>query len=33
MISFKVNTKQAVKNIGKNVRFLQPLFEAITNSL
>lgn len=33
MISFKVNTKQAVKNLGKNVKFLQPLFEAITNSL
>ena len=31
--NIKVNIKEAVKNLGKNVKFLQPLFEAIANSL
>lgn len=32
-VNIKVDIKEAVKNLGKNVKFLQPLFEAITNSL
>ena len=32
-MSLVVNIKDIVKNLGKNTRFLQPLFEAISNSL
>ena len=29
----KVNIPNIVKNLGKNIKFLQPLYESITNSL
>ena len=29
----RVNIPNIVKNLGKNINFLQPLYESITNSL
>lgn len=33
MASVEVDVRQIVRNIGENISFLQPIYEAIVNSL